>query len=540
MNPVPLWSPLLMKTKTHFQTLSHINLDSSYTRKHWQSEEREDRDLASPGAFPFTRGVQETMYRGRLWTMRQYAGFGSAKESNERYHHLFKQGQTGLSVAFDLPTQMGYDSDHPLACGEVGKVGVAISTLEDMEILLSGLPLEQISTSMTINATAPILLSFYLCVAKKRGIHSRLLRGTVQNDLLKEYIARGTYIYPPSPSLRLITDIFDFCQKEVPQWNTISISGYHIREAGSTAVQELAFTFANAITYVQAAIDRGLNVDEFGRRLSFFFNVHNNFFEEIAKFRAARRMWAKIMREHFGAKSEGAMKLRFHSQTAGCSLTAQQPENNIVRVTMQALASVLGGTQSLHTNSMDEALGLPTTKAATIALRTQQVIAHESGVTDVIDPLGGSFFVETLTNQIEEKVWGYLDRIKSLGGVIKCIETGWLQKEIQDSAYQYQKAVDSKEEIIVGVNEFVQDGLENPTETLKVSHEIEVDQVQRLKRYKSARDLKKVTASLENLKRVAKTSENLVPHIISSIESCATLGEISDALREVFGVYKSV
>jgi methylmalonyl-CoA mutase N-terminal domain/subunit len=489
------------------------------------------------GEYPFTRGVQETMYRGRLWTMRQYAGFGSAKESNERYKMLLQKGGSGLSVAFDLPTQMGYDSDDVMSTGEVGKVGVAISSIEDMETLMADLPLDQVSTSMTINSTAGILLAFYIAVAKKRGIALDKLKGTIQNDLLKEYIARGTYIYPPKPSLRVITDIFKFCTDEVPGWNTISISGYHIREAGSTAVQEVAFTLANGITYVQAAVDRGLNVDEFGKRLSFFFNVHNNFFEEIAKFRAARRMWAKIMKERFDAKDANAMKLRFHSQVAGSTLTAQQPENNIVRVALQALASVCGGTQSLHTNSMDEALGLPTEKAATIALRTQQIIGFETGVADVVDPMGGSHFVESLTDDIEKRALEYIERIEGLGGVVACIESGWIQNEIQNASYQFLKDMEAKREIVVGVNEFVQDE-PYPSDILKVSEQVSRDQITRLKAFKAKRDPKLVDRQLAKLKTAAEGSDNLMPVFIECVENHVTLGEIAHELRKVFGLFK--
>jgi methylmalonyl-CoA mutase N-terminal domain/subunit len=515
--------------KAKFQTSSSIELG-----QHYHSEKH---DGSSPGQFPYTRGVQETMYRGRLWTMRQYAGFGSAKESNQRYKMLLAKGTTGLSVAFDLPTQMGYDSDHIMSTGEVGKVGVAISSIEDMEILLEGLPLEQISTSMTINSTAGILLALYIAVAKKRGVNQRVLKGTVQNDLLKEYLARGTYIYPPKASLRVITDIFDYCTREVPEWNTISISGYHIREAGSTAVQELAFTLADGMTYVQAAIDRGLNVDEFGKRLSFFFNVHNNFFEEIAKFRAARRMWAKIMKDRFGAKDPNAMKLRFHSQVAGSTLTAQQPENNIVRVAFQAMAAVLGGTQSLHTNSMDEALGLPTETSATIALRTQQILAHETGVADVVDPLGGSHYIEALTDELEKRANEYIERIESLGGVIACIESGWIQNEIQNSAYQYQKDVEAKKEIIVGVNEFV-NAEEKPLETLKIAEAVGKEQILRLQKFKKARDQKTVATVLAKIETAARGKENLMPLFVEAVESKATLGEIADVLRKVFGLFR--
>jgi methylmalonyl-CoA mutase N-terminal domain/subunit len=515
--------------KPSFKTSSNIELKRFY--------EGPEHTLGQPGEYPFTRGAQETMYRGRLWTMRQYAGFGSAKESNERYKMLLARGTTGLSVAFDLPTQMGYDSDHVMSTGEVGKVGVAISSLEDMEILLNDIPLADVSTSMTINSTAGILLAFYIAVAKKRGVAMKDLKGTIQNDLLKEYIARGTYIYPPKPSLRVITDIFKFCTDQVPGWNTISISGYHIREAGSTAVQEVAFTLANGITYVQAAVDRGLNVDEFGKRLSFFFNVHNNFFEEIAKFRAARRMWAKIMKERFKAKDANAMRLRFHSQVAGSTLTAQQPENNIVRVALQAMASVLGGTQSLHTNSMDEALGLPTEKAATIALRTQQIIGYETGVADVVDPMGGSYFVESLTDEIEKRAWEYIERIEGLGGVISCIESGWIQNEIQNASYQFQKDLDAKREIVVGVNEFTQEE-KTKTDVLKISEAVSKEQVQRLKTFKSKRDAKKVAAALERVRNAAKGTDNMMPVFIDAVESHVTLGEIAEELRKVFGLFK--
>jgi methylmalonyl-CoA mutase N-terminal domain/subunit len=516
--------------KEKFLNSSRIELEAVYSGL-------KTHDLGAPGEFPFTRGIQETMYRGQLWTMRQYAGFGSAKDSNSRYRALLAKGTTGLSVAFDLPTQMGYDSDHVMSTGEVGKVGVAISSLEDMEILLADIPLDKVSTSMTINSTAGILLAFYIAVAKKRGVPASALRGTIQNDLLKEYIARGTYIYPPKPSLRVITDIFDFCAREVPQWNTISISGYHIREAGATAVQELAFTLANAITYVDAALARGLSLDTFARRLSFFFNVHNNFFEEVAKFRAARRLWAHIVRDRFRSNDKKSQLLRFHTQTAGVTLTAQQPENNIARVTMQALAAVLGGTQSLHTNSMDEALGLPTEKAATIALRTQQVIAHESGVADVIDPLGGSFYVETLTDEIERQAKDYIARIDSLGGVVACIESGWLQNEIQNSAYRFQKEVEEKKELIVGVNEFTQDSA-HTIETLKISEATATEQIQRLKAFKSKRDAKAVASALAVIETAARSTDNLMPAFVSAVEAHATLGEISDVLRKVFGLHR--
>lgn len=517
----------IKERKPQFKTSSNIELKRSYG----------DERLGKPGEYPYTRGVQETMYRGRLWTMRQYAGFGSARESNERYKMLLERGTTGLSVAFDLPTQMGYDSDHIMATGEVGKVGVAISSLEDMEVLLKDLPLKDISTSMTINSTAGILLAFYIAVARKQGVAEKELKGTIQNDLLKEYIARGTYIYPPKPSLRIITDIFKYCTDNVPGWNTISISGYHIREAGSTAVQEVAFTLANGLTYVQAAVDRGLNVDDFGKRLSFFFNVHNNFFEEIAKFRAARRMWAHFMKERFGAKDPNALKLRFHSQVAGSTLTAQQPENNIVRVAVQALAAVLGGTQSLHTNSMDEALGLPTEKAATIALRTQQIIGYETGVTDVVDPVGGSAFVEELTDEIEKRALEYIERIEGLGGVISCIESGWIQNEIQNASYQFQKDLEAKKEIVVGVNEFIQKEKET-TETLKISEAVAREQIQRLTAFKAKRDGKKIAAQLERVRNAARSQDNLMPVFVESVENHVTLGEIAEELRKVFGLFK--
>ncbi|MCM2280327.1 MAG: methylmalonyl-CoA mutase family protein [Bdellovibrionaceae bacterium] len=523
--------------KSKFKTSSEIDIESVYGPDNWSADKSYGTSIGAPGKYPYTRGVQETMYRGRFWTMRQYAGFGSARESNERYKMLLARGQTGLSVAFDLPTQMGYDSDHVMSSGEVGKVGVAISSIEDMEVLLKDLPLEKISTSMTINSTAGILLALYIAVARRRGIAADKLTGTIQNDLLKEYIARGTYIFPPKPSLRVITDIFQYCANEVPNWNTISISGYHIREAGSTAAQEIAFTLANGMTYVQSAIDQGLDVDSFAGRLSFFFNVHNNFFEEAAKFRAARRLWAKIMRERFGAKDEKSWKLRFHSQTAGSTLTAQQPENNIVRVTLQALASVLGGTQSLHTNSMDEALGLPTEKAATIALRTQQIIANESGVADTIDPLGGSFFVESLTDRLEQEAVDYIRRIEEMGGVVKCIESGWIQREIQTAAYQFQKAVESKEEIVVGVNAFIQDEPGEP-DILKITEEVAREQIQRLKKFKAVRDEKIVAQHLERIRNAASANTNLMPAFVDAVENNVTLGEIADALRGVFGLFR--
>jgi methylmalonyl-CoA mutase N-terminal domain/subunit len=489
-----------------------------------------------PGRYPFTRGVQPTMYRGRLWTMRQYAGFGTAEQTNERYKYLLQQGQTGLSVAFDLPTQIGYDSDHELAEGEVGKVGVAVDTLRDVEILFDGIPLEKVSTSMTINSTAAILLCMYMAVAERQGVAPEKLRGTIQNDLLKEYVARGTYIFPPGPSLKIITDIMAFCKERVPAWNTISISGYHIREAGSSAVQEVAFTLANAIAYVEAAVAKGLDVDNFADRLSFFFNCHNNLLEEVAKFRAARRLWARLMKERFGAKDPKSMMLRFHTQTAGCSLTAQQPDNNIVRVTLQALAAVLGGTQSLHTNSRDEALCLPTEDAVRIALRTQQVIAHESGVADTIDPLGGSYCVEALTDEIESKAREYLDRIDRMGGVIKAIEAGYIQKEIADSAYAYQKAVESVEQVVVGVNRFqIEEAM--PTNLLRVDPEVEAYQRQKTKKVKAERDGTAAQEALHGLRTAATQGANVVPPILEAVKTYASLGEISDVLRGVYGEY---
>jgi methylmalonyl-CoA mutase N-terminal domain/subunit len=496
----------------------------------------EERDLGRPGAPPFTRGVQRTMYRGRLWTMRQYAGFGTAAESNRRYHYLLGQGQSGLSVAFDLPTQMGRDSDHPLARGEVGKVGVAIDSIDDMETLLDRLPLDQVTTSMTINATAATLLSLYVAIADRRGVARAKLGGTIQNDILKEYIARGTYIYPPRPSMRVITDIFAFCRAEVPKWNTISISGYHIREAGSDAVQEVAFTLADGIAYVQAAVDAGQSVDEFAPRLAFFFNGHNNFLEEVAKFRAARRVWARIMVDRFGARDPKSMALRFHTQTAGVTLTAQQPHVNVVRVTVQALAAVLGGTQSLHTNSFDEALGLPTEEAARLALRTQQVIAHESGVADFVDPLAGSYAVEWLTGEIERRVGEYLQRIDEMGGMVSAIERGYPQREIERRAYEHQQAVDSKERIVVGVNEFTLDEPEPPV--YRVDPRLEEEQVARVRAVRAARDPAPATAALAALDEAARGTANLMPRIIDAVKARCTVGEIADALRRAFGEYR--
>ena len=493
-------------------------------------------DLGFPGSYPFTRGVQPTMYRGRLWTMRQYAGFGDAAQSNERYRYLLSQGTTGLSVAFDLPTQMGYDSDSPRARGEVGKVGVAIDSIADMEVLLDQLPLDKISTSMTINATASTLLALYVAVADKRGIDRSKLRGTIQNDVLKEYIARGTYIYPPRPSMRIITDIFGFCQAEVPRWNTVSISGYHIREAGSTAVQEVGFTLANGIAYVEAAQAAGLDVDEFAGRLSFFFNVHNNFIEEVAKFRAARRLWARIMKERFGAKKESSMRLRFHSQTAGSTLTAQQPQVNIVRVAMQALASVMGGTQSLHTNSWDEALGLPTEASALMALRTQQVIAHETGVADIVDPLAGSYAVESLTDAIEEGARDYIARYDEIGGAVQAIEAGFPQSEIQEAAYQAQLAQERGEQVIVGVNRYKAEE-EAPVAIHQIDPEVERSQVARLRELKASRAASEVERCREELARAARSGDNLMPRIVDAVVHKVTLGEVADTLREAFGEY---
>jgi methylmalonyl-CoA mutase, N-terminal domain len=490
--------------------------------------------LGYPGEYPYTRGVQPTMYRSRLWTMRQYAGFASAEESNKRYHFLLSQGTTGLSVAFDLPTQMGYDADHPLSEGEVGKVGVSISSLEDMETLLHGLPLERISTSMTINATASILLALYIAVAKKQGADIRKLTGTVQNDVLKEYIARGTYIYPPQHSMRIITDLFRYCGENLPRWNTISISGYHVREAGANAVQEVAFTLSNAISYVKAAVDAGLDVDRFAGQLSFFFNSHNNLFEEVAKFRAARRMWARIMRDRFHAQDPRSMMLRFHTQTAGSTLTAQQPDNNIVRTAYQALAAVLGGTQSLHTNSKDEALSLPTEEAARVALRTQQILAYETGVADVVDPLAGSYYVESLTDEIEKRAWQYIEQIDALGGSVRAIERGYMQAEIEQVSYQYQTALDRQEAIVVGVNRYIQEDEVKPT-LLRVDPEVGRRQAAKLAALRERRDNEQVQQRLAALERGATGTGNLLPLIIDAVEAYATLGEISDAMRRVFG-----
>ena len=510
-----------------FTTTSGIEIKEVYTGPSTMNE--------LPGEFPYTRGIQKDMYRGKPWTMRQYAGFSTAEESNIRYHYLLGQGTMGLSVAFDLPTQIGYDSDHELAEGEVGKVGVAIDSLKDIEILFDGIELKNITTSMTINATAAILLAMYIALAKKQGADLKQISGTIQNDILKEYAARGTYIYPPQPSMRLITDVFEYCSKEVPKWNTISISGYHIREAGSTAVQELAFTLANGKTYLKAALDKGLDINIFAKRLSFFFNCHNNFFEEIAKFRAARRMWAHITKE-LGATDAGAQKLRFHTQTGGSTLTAQQPMNNIVRVSNQALAAVLGGTQSLHTNGYDEALSLPTEAAAKIALRTQQIIAFESGAIDTVDPLAGSYFVESLTDEMEKAAQLYIDKIDAMGGSVKAIEQDYMQQEIASSAYQYQNDIESGDRIIVGVNKFTQEEAA-ATNVFRVDDSIRIHQIEKLDRLKAERDSNAVAHALQNLQQAAKGKQNLMPYILTAVECYATLGEISDTLRVVFGEY---
>lgn len=496
------------------------------------------KDIGFPGKYPFTRGVQPTMYRGRFWTMRQYAGFASAEESNERYRYLLSQGTTGLSVAFDLPTQIGYDSDDPMAQGECGKVGVAIDSLKDMEILFNQIPLDKVSTSMTINAPASVLLAMYICVGEKQGVPMDALSGTIQNDILKEYIARGTYIFPPKPSMRLITDIFEFCSANVPKWNTISISGYHIREAGSTAAQEVAFTLADGIAYVEAASKKGLDPNVFGERLSFFFNAHNDFLEEVAKFRAARRMWARIMKDRFGVTNPKAQMLRFHTQTGGSTLTAQQPENNIVRVTIQALSSVLGGTQSLHTNSMDEALALPSEKSVGIALKTQQIIAHESGVTNTVDPLAGGYVIESLTNGIEKKAFEYIGQIDDMGGMLTAIEKGYVQKHIQDAAYEYQRSVETKEAIVVGVNKFQVKEDRGSMKLLTVDASVGERQIAKLRQLKENRDNIAVSNALEEIRKAASgESQNLMPYIINAVKCYSTEGEICGVLREVFGEY---
>jgi methylmalonyl-CoA mutase N-terminal domain/subunit len=519
------------------ETTAHIPQHIAYTgddlaSRNWSEQER----LGYPGEYPFTRGVQPTMYRGRLWTMRQYAGYASAEESNARYRYLLERGQTGLSIAFDLPTQMGYDPDHPMAEGEVGKVGVSIASIDDMDQLLAGIPLDKVTTSMTINATATILLAFYIAVARRQGLNPNVLSGTIQNDILKEYIARGTYIYPPRPSLRLITDLFAYAQREVPQWNTISISGYHMREAGATAVQELAFTLANGIEYVNAALRVGLEIDSFAPRLAFFFDSHNNLLEEVAKFRAARRMWANIMRERFRAQDPRSWMMRFHTQTAGVTLQAQQIDNNVVRVTVQALAAVLGGTQSLHTNAKDEALALPTTETAQVALRTQQVLAYESGVADVVDPLAGSYYVESLTDEIERRAWEYIERIDQRGGALAAVETGYIQSEIQEAAYEYQRQVERGERIIVGTNRFQSSETEPAIEILTVDPSVRERQCERLRTLRARRDNERSRHALERLQAAARNErENLLPLIVEAVEAYCTLGEISDSFRAEWG-----
>ena len=518
-----------------FETSSGIELLNDFNPSNTSTPDYET-DLNAPGEYPFTRGIRPNMYRGRFWTMRQYAGYASAEESNRRYKYLLAHGTTGLSVAFDLPTQIGLDSDDPLAAGEVGKVGVAIDSLEDMERLFDGIPLDEVSVSMTINATAAILLCLYIAVARKRNIAPEKLNGTIQNDILKEYIARGTYIYPPAPSLRLVIDTFAFCAREVPRWNTISISGYHIREAGSTAVQEVAFTLADAIAYTEASVNAGLKIDDFAPRLSFFFNAHNNLLEEVAKFRAARRLWARIAKERFGARKPESMMLRFHTQTAGSTLQAKQPEVNIVRTTIQALAAVLGGTQSLHTNAMDEALALPTESSARLALRTQQTIAHESGVADTVDPLAGSYAIEHLTDEIERRADDYIEKIDAMGGMLRAIETGYVQREIQEAAYSYQRALETEDQIIVGVNRFQLEE-EQPVEILRVDPEIEKTQIARLRALRERRDNKQVESALARLEEAAHGTENILPHILACVESFATVGEISHALRRIWGEY---
>ena len=526
----------MSERREKFHTTSGIELPNDYNPGNTRQIDLET-DLGVPGEFPYTRGVRKSMYRGKFWTMRQYAGFATAEESNARYKYLLSQGTTGLSVAFDLPTQIGLDSDDPLAMGEVGKVGVAIDSLDDMMTLLDGIPLDKVSTSMTINSTASTLLCLYLAVAKKQAVSFDKVSGTIQNDILKEYIARGTYIYPPKPSLRLITDTFAFCADEVPNWNTISISGYHIREAGSTAAQEIAFTLADAICYVQAAIDVGLEVDNFAPRLSFFFNSHNNLLEEISKFRAARRLWARIMRDRFKAKDPRSLMLRFHTQTAGSTLTAQQPEVNVARTTIQALAAVLGGTQSLHTNSMDEALSLPTESAARVALRTQQVIAHESGVADTVDPLAGSYAIEELTTKLEELAVEYIEKIDAMGGMLRAIETGYVQREIQEAAYEYQRAVETDDAIVVGVNKFQTEELET-IPIMTIDAQIERDQVERLQAVRSRRDATKADSAVTALLEAANGTANLLPRILNCVEAEVTVGEISNCLRKVWGEYR--
>jgi methylmalonyl-CoA mutase N-terminal domain/subunit len=527
----------LPESKKEFLTTSNVPVNRVYTSLDLQ---RLDylRDLGFPGEYPYTRGVYPTMYRARLWTMRQYAGFGTAEQTNQRFKYLLQAGQTGLSVAFDFPTQIGYDSDHKLSMGEVGKAGASVCSLQGMETLFDGIPLGKVTTSMTINAPATVLLAMYVAVAEKQGVPQAQLGGTVQNDILKEYVARGMYIYPPKPSMKLVTDIFEYCAKNMPRWNTISISGYHIREAGATAVQEVAFTLANGIAYIDAALNRGLNLDQFASRLSFFFAAHNNFFEEIAKFRAARRLWAKIMRERFKAQDPNAWMLRFHTQTSGVQLTAQQPHNNIIRATIQALAAALGGTQSLHTNSFDEAYALPSAEAVQIALRTQQVIAYESGITDTIDPVAGSYYVETLTNEIEQHAVEYIEKIDNMGGAVVAIEKGYMQREIVESAYQYQREIETEERTIVGVNDFKTEE-EVPIKILRIDPAVEKKQIERLKTLKNNRDKQKVKTVLDQLRSAAEKEENLMPPILNAVKAYATLGEICDVLREVYGEYKA-
>ena len=520
--------------KEQFETLSGIPVDRLYSPSEKALKEY-GSELGFPGMFPFTRGVQPTMYRGRFWTMRQYSGFATARETNERFKFLLDQGQTGLSIAFDLPTQIGYDSDNPLAQGEVGKVGVAIDSLADMELLFDGIPLDKVSTSMTINAPAAILLAMYIAVGEKQGVPMNKLRGTIQNDILKEYVARGTWVFGPKPSLRITTDIMEYCAKNLPLWNPLSISGYHIREAGSTAIQEIAFTLLNGMAYVQAGVDSGLDVDSFAPRLSFFFSAHNDILEEVAKFRAARRMWARLMRERIGAKNPRSWKLRFHTQTAGCSLTAQQPMNNVVRVAYQALAAILGGTQSLHTNSMDEALCLPTEDAVRVALRTQQILAHESGIANTIDPLGGSYCIESLTNQLEEKAYKYFDQVESMGGVVRAIEKGFFQREIAESAYKYQLEVDAGRRTVVGVNDFIIEDEELKIPVLQVDKEIECHQIERVKLGRRKRDNKKVLEYLDDLRKVSKSTDNVMPSVLKAVRAHATVGEIMHVWREVYG-----
>ncbi|HEU5141489.1 MAG TPA: methylmalonyl-CoA mutase family protein [Bacillales bacterium] len=523
--------------KEAFRTSSDIEVERLYTPEKADGEYMER--LGLPGEYPYTRGIRSTMYRARHWTMRQYAGFGSAEETNKRFRYLLEQGQTGLSVAFDLPTQIGYDSTDPMAKGEVGKVGVAIDSLEDMEALLKEIPLDKVSTSMTINAPASVLLAMYIVVAEKQGVSADKIAGTIQNDILKEYIARGTYIFPPKPSMRLITDIFAYCGEKVPKWNTISISGYHIREAGATAAQELAFTIANGMAYVEAALEAGLDVDRFASRLSFFFNAHNQFFEEVAKFRAARRMWAKIMKEKYGARKPKSWQLRFHTQTGGSTLTAQQPDNNVVRVTIQALSAVLGGTQSLHTNSRDEALALPTEESVRIALRTQQILAHESGVSDTVDPLGGSYYVESLTNELERKANDYLEKIADYGGAVQAVEEGYMQREIHQTAYETQKAIENEEEIVVGMNKFqLQD--EPKPELHRIDPELARKQEEKLAAVREKRDEDRASARLKALREGAQGSDNLMPLIIDCVRDYCTIGEICGVLREEFGEYTGI